>query len=200
MGEERVFVSYLHGIIFLYNFVRLLNLNEVKLRYLIIIPGMLFSSALSYGQTDAGTTVVESIESSGHIRVNMPSQLKARLGSVQEKAQPSSVPAVVAEEQKETKPAVSHATGNMGGYRIQVFSDSNPSTAKAEARARARNINARFPQFGTYVVYSSPYWRLRVGNFRTHEEANAAAHELKDAFPSYSREIRVVKDRITINN
>lgn len=177
--------------------MRLLNLNEVNLRYLIIIPGLLLSSLLSFGQSAAGTTVVDNIESAGNIKVNMPSRLKARLGSVQEKAQ--APVADVAEEHKDIKP-VAPAAGKMGGYRIQVFSDSNPRTAKAEARARARNINARFPQFGTYVVYSSPYWRLRVGNFRTQDEANAAAHELKDAFPSYSREIRVVKDRITIEN
>lgn len=159
-----------------------------------------------FGQAEsvagAGKTVVESIETAGHIRVNMPERLKERLYSRPEKAEPEvaqkEVPADV-QPAASTKPA-KHATGKMGGYRIQVFSDSNPSTAKAEARARARNINARFPQFGTYVVYSSPYWRLRVGNFRTQDEANAAAHELKDAFPSYSREIRVVKDRITIEN
>lgn len=159
-----------------------------------------------FGQAEsaagAGKSVVESIETAGHIRVNMPERLKERLYAKPEKAEPEvtqqEVPADV-QPAAPTKPA-KHVTGKMGGYRIQVFSDSNPSTAKAEARARARNINARFPQFGTYVVYSSPYWRLRVGNFRTQDEANAAAHELKDAFPSYSREIRVVKDRITIEN
>lgn len=158
-----------------------------------------------FGQAESAygssATVVERIESSGHIKVNMPERLKARLYAKPEKSEPEAAPKeTTAEVQPAATKPTKHATGKMGGYRIQVFSDSNPSTAKAEARARARNINARFPQFGTYVVYSSPYWRLRVGNFRTQDEANAAAHELKDAFPSYSREIRVVKDRIIIEN
>lgn len=90
--------------------------------------------------------------------------------------------------------------GKMGGYRIQVFSDNNARTAKSEARTRARNVSARFPQYPTYVVYNSPFWRLRVGNFRTQEEANEAARELKEAFPSYMREIRVVRDRIVVSS
>ncbi|WP_289159560.1 SPOR domain-containing protein [uncultured Muribaculum sp.] len=179
----------------------------MKLRYITIICGVVLLSLPVFGQAEsaagAGKSVVESIETAGHIKVNMPERLKERLYSKPEKseteAEPKETTAEVQPAAASTKPA-KHATGKMGGYRIQVFSDSNPSTAKAEARARARNINARFPQFGTYVVYSSPYWRLRVGNFRTQDEANAAAHELKDAFPSYSREIRVVKDRITIEN
>lgn len=91
-------------------------------------------------------------------------------------------------------------SGRTGGYRIQVFSDNNARTAKNEARVRARNIAAQFPTHQTYVVYSSPYWRLRVGNFRTHEEAQQVADEMKAAFPSYAREIRVVRDRIIVSS
>ncbi len=175
----------------------------MKLRYLIIICGVMLLSLPMFGQADsalvAGESIVKSIETAGHIRINMPDRLKSRLYVEPEKAVAAEVKSEVASD---AQPASStrRATGKMGGYRIQVFSDSNPTTAKGEARARARNISSRFPQYDTYVVYSSPYWRLRVGDFRTHEEANAAAHELKEAFPSYSREIRVVKDRITVNN
>ncbi len=89
--------------------------------------------------------------------------------------------------------------GNIG-YRVQVFSDNNARTAKNEARSKSRNISSRFPQYRTYVMYTSPYWRLRVGDFATEAEAEAAAADLKRAFPSYSREIRVVRDRINVNN
>lgn len=82
------------------------------------------------------------------------------------------------------------------GWRIQVFSDSNQRSAKGEARAKSRNISSRFPQYRTYVTYNSPYWRLRVGDFKSQSEANEAADEIKQAFPSYAKEIRVVRDRI----
>jgi len=64
---------------------------------------------------------------------------------------------------------------------VQVFSDNNVRTAKAEAASKQRVISARFPQYQTYVRYTSPYWRLKVGDFRTQQEANAAAEELRKA-------------------
>ena len=86
--------------------------------------------------------------------------------------------------------------GGRVGYRVQVFSDNNQRTAKNEARSKSRTIGGRFPQYKTYVSYTSPYWRLRVGDFRTKQEATAAAEELRSAFPAYSKEIRVVRDRV----
>ena len=139
-------------------------------------------SAQSVDTPEVHHSVIEHIEESGNVTIDMPEALLQRLQYVAEK--------------EDVKPL----TGKMGGYRIQVFSDNNARTAKSEARTRARNISAQFPQYPTYVVYSSPYWRLRVGNFRTQEEASQAARELKEAFPRYSREIRVVRDRVVIGD
>ncbi len=80
--------------------------------------------------------------------------------------------------------------------RVQEFTDKNTRTTKGEARVKARNISERFPEYRTYVIYNSPFWRLRVGDFRTQEEASDAAIRIKVEFPSYSKEIRVVRDRI----
>lgn len=84
------------------------------------------------------------------------------------------------------------------GYRVQVFSDNRPA-AKGEARTKGNAIAERFPNYRTYIKYTSPYWRLRVGDFRTRREAEDAAEAIRQAFPSYSREVRVVADRITIS-
>lgn len=86
--------------------------------------------------------------------------------------------------------------GNSVGYRIQVFSDNNPRSAKNEAMIKERNILARFPLLSSYLTYRAPSWRLRVGDFRTREEAMHYLHQLKEAFPSYAREMILVKDRI----
>ncbi len=94
----------------------------------------------------------------------------------------------------------SNAKGHQAGYRIQVFSDNNPRTAKNEANSKARTIRSRFPQYRSYVSYKSPYWRLKVGDFRTQQEANAAAADIRRAFPSYGKEIRIVKDRVFISD
>lgn len=129
--------------------------------------------------------IVGHIVSDSTVTLTMPDALLQRLQPV---------------ESHESETTVRPVNGKMGGYRIQVFSDNNARTAKSEARTRARNVSARFPQYPTYVVYNSPFWRLRVGNFRTQEEANEAARELKEAFPSYMREIRVVRDRIVVSS
>lgn len=90
------------------------------------------------------------------------------------------------------------ATVTAGGYRIQVFSDSNARTARHEANAKAASISERFPHWATYITFDSPYWRLRVGDFRTYDDATEALGELKAAFPSYRREMRVVRDHIKV--
>lgn len=84
----------------------------------------------------------------------------------------------------------------LAGYRIQIFSDNNYRTAKSEARSKETAISERFPELRTYVIYNTPFWRLRVGDFRTQDEALEKVVEIKEAFPQFSREIRVVRDRI----
>lgn len=160
---------------------------------------MLISSTMAFSQ--ASSPVVDSITAGGAIIVNVPEALLQRLCPPRSAvtAAVDSAATSVADASLPAKTSVAAPSGKMGGYRIQVFSDNNSRTAKSEARARARDISAQFPQYATYVVYNSPYWRLRVGNFRTQEEANAAAHSLKAAFPGYSREIRVVKDTIILS-
>lgn len=154
---------------------------------LLLVLSVLTVNASGMGSYSRDESIVEHIEKTGNVTVNMPDVLQERVGR-----------AKTVVEKVEEKPVVASPSGKMGGYRIQVFSDNNARTAKAEARSRARNVSAKFPEYATYVVFSSPYWRLRVGNFRTQEEANNAAHMLKEAFPAYSREIRVVRDRITV--
>lgn len=84
------------------------------------------------------------------------------------------------------------------GYRIQVFMDNNQRTAKSEAQIKERNIISRFPQIGTYLSYTPPYWRLRVGDFRTREEAVDMMSQIKKEFPGYAREIIIVRDRVNV--
>lgn len=84
------------------------------------------------------------------------------------------------------------------GYRIQVFMDNNQRTAKNEAQIKERNITSRFPQIGTYLSYTPPYWRLRVGDFRTREEAVEMMSQIKKEFPGYAREIIIVRDRVNV--
>lgn len=136
------------------------------------------------------TTIVDHITAGTKNTVSQPEALLKRL-----------FPIIDNTEEDETREEAAHPiNGRMAGYRVQVFSDNNARTAKAEASAKRRAISAKFPQYQTYVRYTSPYWRLKVGDFRTQQEANTAAEELRKAFPAYSKEIRVVRDRISLPN
>ena len=89
----------------------------------------------------------------------------------------------------------------INGYRIQVFSDGrNQSTLESRAKARGKAVLAKFPKYKgqVYTTSSSPNWYTRVGNFRTSGEANTALAELKQAFPSFAGEMRIVKSPIIL--
>lgn len=91
------------------------------------------------------------------------------------------------------------SNGRTAGYRVQVFSDNNQRTAKNEARSKEQLLKEAFPDFETYIIFNSPFWRLKIGDFKTQHEADAAADAIKSRFPSFSREVRVVRDRINIH-
>ncbi len=140
-----------------------------------------FVSGAQYASAQDSDNIVGQITNDGKVTIVQPDALNARLNKVIEYT--DTISDIATEKQ-------------LAGYRVQVFSDNNTRTAKGEARVKARNISERFPEYRTYVIYNSPFWRLRVGDFRTQEEASDAAIRIKVEFPSYSKEIRVVRDRI----
>jgi len=141
-------------------------------------------------ETAVAVTIVNHITAGTSNVINQPEALLKRLCKIVDNT----------EDEDRTEEPSKPVAGRLAGYRVQVFSDNNVRTAKAEAASKQRVISARFPQYQTYVRYTSPYWRLKVGDFRTQQEANAAAEELRKAFPAYSKEIRVVRDRISLPN
>ena len=84
------------------------------------------------------------------------------------------------------------------GFRIQAYTDNNAKTAKAAAQRRARDIAMKFPQYRSYISYKAPAWRLRIGDFKTQREAQAALHRIKSVYPKFAREMVIVRDRINI--
>lgn len=155
-----------------------------------IALAILALGSLSATGQDKVVTIVDHITTGTANTVTQPEALLKRLYLIVDPTE---------EEERADEPS-KPVNGRMAGYRVQVFSDNNVRTAKAEASSKQRVISARFPQYQTYVRYNSPYWRLKVGDFKTQQEANAAAEELRKAFPAYSKEIRVVRDRISLPN
>ena len=83
----------------------------------------------------------------------------------------------------------------VSGYRIQVYSDNTQKRAKEQAQERAKMIHTPDSTLSTYVTFNSPFWRVRVGNYASYEEAAVNLYELKKLFPEI-RDMRIVKDII----
>ena len=83
----------------------------------------------------------------------------------------------------------------VSGYRIQVYSDNMQRRAKEMAHERAKMMQDSDSTLATYVTFNSPFWRVRVGNYSSYEEAAIKLRELKKQFPSIS-DMRIVKDII----
>lgn len=130
--------------------------------------------------------IVERINASGHISVRMPAALAARL------CDEAGMSVGEAVEQEERQPSANARVG----YRIQVYDDNDPRTARSEAQNRKRLVETRFPEWRSYIEFNSPYWRVKVGDFRTRSMAEGAIEEIRQAFPYMSAQLRIVRDRI----
>lgn len=158
-----------------------MNLIDLK-KY--ILPVLMCFSCMAIAQTSS-TVITDYLEnnSAGKVAIKQPEDMRVRLkpknNIKSETIETDDVPKAV-------------------GYRVQVFSDNNQRTAKSQAQARERNIVAQFPHLKVYLLYKSPSWRVRVGDFKSRGEAEQVMHEIKEAFPSYAGEVMVVVDRINL--
>ena len=66
------------------------------------------------------------------------------------------------------------------GYRIQLFFDTDK---KMVDDARIKFISS-FPKVETYLIYNAPNYLLKVGNFRTHLEAEKVKISIDKDFPT----------------
>jgi len=85
------------------------------------------------------------------------------------------------------------------GYRVQVFSSNVQRSAKTEAFRIERQIREEFADQTVYVNYFSPFWKVRVGDFKTQAQAQAFRAELINAFPQMRSEIYIVREQISIS-
>lgn len=83
------------------------------------------------------------------------------------------------------------ALHHVSGYRIQVISTMDRARALA---AKAKLLNM-FPAQPCYLSYQSPYFRVRIGNFRNRNDAKVLESQLEPYFPAG---IFVVRDHVTI--
>lgn len=80
------------------------------------------------------------------------------------------------------------------GYRVQLASLSG-ADAKSRAFSMKEQLKTEFPEVESYVIFTDPNFRVKIGDFRTKLEAHAFLQKTKELFPGGT----IVKDNINPN-
>jgi hypothetical protein len=88
--------------------------------------------------------------------------------------------------------------GTRSGFRVQVFSSNTQRTAKSEAFLIEKSLKETFTEETVYVSYTSPFWKVRIGDFTTKKEASEFLSKVIEAFPELKASTYTVKDQINI--
>lgn len=71
------------------------------------------------------------------------------------------------------------AIRNQPGFRVQIISTNKRNEAN-DIKARVMQL---YPDYRTYMDYQAPYFKVRVGDFKSREEAADLREKLSDSFP-----------------
>jgi SPOR domain len=87
------------------------------------------------------------------------------------------------------------------GYRLLVIN----TNKRDEAVAAKTKLYTYFPELKSYLIYQSPFYKLKVGNFKERKEAEEYLQRLKKYFPqgvyimNDTIEIKLDKDSETVS-
>ena len=79
----------------------------------------------------------------------------------------------------------------MPGYRIQLFMESG-NTALEKAEKVTEKFENKYKNVSAYITFGEPYYRVRIGDFRTRLEASKFLDIIQRNYP----QAWVVKDKI----
>jgi len=90
-----------------------------------------------------------------------------------------------------------HEIIEMDGYRVQVYSSNQQQTAKTEALELEAKLKEKVNQT-IYVQYLPPFWKVRLGDFKTYDEAREYKKLFVQLFPSMMGDTYIVRDKIQV--
>jgi hypothetical protein len=80
---------------------------------------------------------------------------------------------------------------NIPGYRIQVIN----SNDRNKVFAVKTKVYQAYPELKLYLIYQAPNYKLKLGNFRTAEEAETYLQQLSKMFPAG---VYIIRDIIEV--
>ena len=87
----------------------------------------------------------------------------------------------------------------VSGFRVQVYASNTPQVAKNEALDLHETLSSQV-SMAVYVISEPPFWKVRLGDFITREEAIEYKNQLNVLFPHLQGSTYVVPDQVTVNN
>ena len=78
---------------------------------------------------------------------------------------------------------VNKRIGGVEGWRIQLYSGSGPEGKQSALKVKGKLLG-NFPDQDADLSFTSPFWRVRVGNYRHKHEALQLLNELRAIFPN----------------
>lgn len=137
---------------------------------------------------DSTATIVDTLNRSGVIRIDVPEELRERLVPVEVSEKDA------ADDDSQDGKSVTTPRGH-SGFRVEVFADNNVRTAKVKAANKKAQIQRLMPQYRVYLVFESPFWRVRMGDFTSRAAAESALAEARRKLGASSG-LRIVRSTI----
>lgn len=78
--------------------------------------------------------------------------------------------------------AVNEAHYEINGWRIQIFSTGGRNSRDLINLQKAEFLS-KYSDIQVYIVYQAPYFKLRIGNFRSKMEALYLIEQIKEDYP-----------------
>ena len=85
----------------------------------------------------------------------------------------------------------------MDGFRVQVYASNRQQEAKKESAELQQRIEAVI-DVPIYTISEPPFWKVRIGNFLSREEATEYRTEIISLFPELQGSTYVVPDKVII--
>jgi len=72
--------------------------------------------------------------------------------------------------------------GKIQGWRVQIYNSSG-TNSRSEAQTARKQFLAKYPEVGAYLIYQPPFFKIRVGDFRTKDAAYTFYKKILSDFP-----------------
>lgn len=79
------------------------------------------------------------------------------------------------------------------GWRVQIYSSNNQVDAKSGALAIQQQLSGQL-SVAMYVIYTPPFWKVRIGDFKTMEEALEYKKIFVENYPELQANTYIVRD------